>query len=102
MITPLSNHLVVRRNISYGGVSSGGIILPQSTHDDNNVGGPKEVLVISVGPGKLNRKGVRIPIECEPGDRCIIHSYTTGPQPLPDGTLLITDDQILAVIPKQP
>lgn len=98
MIAPLSNHLIVQRvkrpNI-------GAILMPQSFLDDNNTGGPKEVLVLAVGPGRVNRKGIRIPIECEPGDHAIIYSHTSGPEPLTDGNLVITDDQILAVLPKQ-
>lgn len=99
MITPLGNRLIVQRPTVVK--TSGLIHLPPVCQDDYNTGGPKEVLVLAVGPGRVNSRGVRIPIECEPGDRLIIHSYTSGPQPLPDGNLLITDDQILAVIPKQ-
>ena len=100
-ITPKSNHLVVRRVNNANQFSSSGLVaLPAISMDDHNTGGPKEVLIISVGPGKKNKKGVLIPIECEPGDRAIIHSYTSGPQPLPNGDMIITDDLILAVIPK--
>lgn len=56
--------------------------------------------VLQVGPGRTTRKGVKIPIECEPGDRVICHSHTTGPMQMEDGTMLITDDQVLAVLPK--
>jgi co-chaperonin GroES (HSP10) len=100
MIIPLGNHLLVRRPEVIK--TTGLIHLPPVAQDDNNTGGPKEVIVLAVGPGRRNRKGVVAPIEAKPGDRCIIHSYTTGPQPLPDGSLIITDDQILAVIPQKP
>lgn len=97
----LGNRVRVERikatQASYGGK----IVLPQIALDDINTGGPKEYRVLEVGPGKNNRKGVLIPIECAPGDKVICHSYTTGSIDLPDGSSIITDDQILAVIPLQ-
>lgn len=97
----LSNHLHVERvkqtQASYGGR----ITLPQIALDDINTGGPKEYRVLAVGPGRTNKKSVNFPIECEPGDKVICHSYTTGSTELPDGTFIITDDQIIAVIPLQ-
>lgn len=77
----------------------GSILLPESlkaAHFDTY----RLYRVLQVGPGRITRKGVRIPIECQPGDRVICHSHTTGPIKMEDGTMLITDDQILAVLPK--
>lgn len=78
------------------------IELPEWTKDDNNVGGPKLYWVMAVGPGRRNKKGIVIPVECEYGDRVWVHSYTKGAQHagLPDGDVIITADQILMVIPK--
>lgn len=75
-----------------------GIYLPESARDDINTGGPKEYRVLMVGPGRTVN-GCLIPVECAVGDRIICHSYTTGPVDLDDGTKIITDDQIIAVIP---
>lgn len=99
MISPLSNRLVVER-VKVEKI--GHIFLTNRMQDDNNIGGPKEVRILAVGPGRLTRKGVRVPIECEPGDRAIIFSHTAGPEPIGDGKFIITDDQILAVIPNKP
>lgn len=64
------------------------------------LGRPRVLRVLAKGPGRLNRKGVRIPLECEPGDRVIVHSYTEGPEELPGGRIVITGEQIIAVLPK--
>lgn len=79
------------------------IQFPAACENQANVGGVKLHKVLAVGPGRRTRKGVAIPIECAPGDNIICHSYTDGPQDyhLPDGQLVITADQVLAVIPVQ-
>jgi len=78
----------------------GGIYLPESARDDNNIGGPKEYRVWMVGPGKTI-KGTVVPVECAVGDRVICHSYTSGPIEVEPGYFVITADQIIAVIPNQ-
>jgi len=78
------------------------IELPPSLKDDNNVGGAKLYWVMLTGPGKRNKKGILIPIECEYGDRVWVHSYTKGVVDvnLPEGDMIIDADQILMVLPK--
>ena len=78
------------------------IELPPSLADDNNVGGAKLYWVMLTGPGKRNKKGIVIPIECEYGDRVWVHSYTKGAHlvGLPEGDVIISADQILMVLPK--
>lgn len=82
----------------------GSIFLPPTAKDYYNTGGPKEFVVEEVGTGHVTRKGVQIPIDwCEPGDRILCHSYTTGPveSGIRDDLFFITPDQILAIIPMQ-
>ncbi len=83
-------------------VSRNGVFLPESARDDQNIGGPKEYLVLGVGPGLL-KKGRRIPIDVACGDRVICHSYFTGAIEIPDcpGLFIITADQVIAKIPRQ-
>ncbi len=78
------------------------IQLPAFTKDDNNVGGAKLFWVMLTGPGKKNKKGIRIPIEAEYGDRVWVHSWTKGivHAGLPHGDVIISADQILMVLPK--
>lgn len=81
--------------------SNGGIHFAPSYGQQENVGGPKVFRVLAVGPGRVNRKGLLIPVEAEPGDRVICHSYTSGPIDLGGERHLIKADQILAVLPKK-
>ena len=80
----------------------GPIVVPDSVKDHYAFAGPKLFRVLEVGTGRVNRKGIRIPIEVSPGDRVLCQSYTTGPKEFGDGRLIITDDQILAVLPRIP
>ena len=64
------------------------------------LGRPRVMKVLAIGPGRLNKKGVRIPVECEVGDRVIVHSYTDGAMEMGDGRCVITGDQVIAVIPQ--
>ncbi len=94
----LGNHILVER-VKHASKTAGGIHLPPILMDDHNTGGPKEFLVLDVGPGRRNRKGVLNCVECSPGDRVICHSYTTGAIELEGGRKVITDDMIIAVLP---
>lgn len=99
MIKPISNHLLVARIVPE---KIGSIVMPESFKDDNNTGGNREVRILAVGPGRRNKNGVLIPLECEPGDRAIINCSFNGGQPLDDGTFIIPSDVIIAVIPNKP
>lgn len=96
---PLNNRLIVRQ-LPYKKPASG-ILIPEAFAESMMTGDTKVWTVIAVGPGRVNSKGIRVPIECEPGDRIITKSYTAGADPMDDGNSIITDDQIIAVIPKQ-
>jgi len=93
---PTTNHILAERVLTE---KIGSIHVPLSLQDDANVGGPKVYRVLAVGPGRVTRKGVRVPVECGPGDRLICHSYTSGEVPLEDGRVLLGEDDILAVLP---
>ncbi len=96
----LGNRAHVQRIKHLQAVSAGGIHMPDIVLDDNNTGGPKEYRVLAVGPGRRNRKGDTVPVDFSPGDRVICHSYFKGAAELPDGTFVITDDMVIAVLPK--
>jgi len=98
MIRPLGNRIIVRRIVPQ---QLGSIHLPESLKDDFNIGGPKEYLVMAVGPGKRDKKGNYRRSEVRTGDRVICHSYTAGPQELGNGDFYITDDIVIAIVPNQ-
>lgn len=93
---PLGKHIIVQEEVAE---QIGGIFLTKKAKMDLMLGRPRVFRVISVGPGRLTKKGVLIPPECRAGDRIICHSYFEGPIDLPDGRHIITQDQILAVLP---
>lgn len=95
-VKPTGNHLLVSEELPQ---QIGGIFLTKKAKMDLMLGRPRVFRVLAKGPGKPNRKGVVIPIECEVGDRVICHSYTEGPQDILDDKHIITSDQILAVMP---
>jgi len=96
----LGNKILVERVKRPTANTTGSILLPPVALDDYNTGGPKEYRVLQVGPGRPNRKGVLLPIECAPGDRVICESFYTGAKELEDGRFIITDDMIIAILPK--
>jgi len=80
-------------------VSKGGIHLIERTQFEMEHSGVREWRVLNVGPGRRTKKGVLIPMEVNPGDRVLTHSYTEGPTPLKDGTSIINSEQVIAVLP---
>lgn len=79
----------------------GNLHLPATATDYYNTGGVKVFRVLQVGTGHLSKKGIRLPVECEPGDKVLCHSYSAAPKKFDDRTFVITTDQIIAIIPKQ-
>lgn len=75
----------------------GGIHLPESVRQIQTY---RLWTVLQTGPGRLTRKGVRIPVECEAGDRLVTQHNFAAPHELSDGTVILTPDQVLAVIPQ--
>jgi len=58
--------------------------------------------VLQVGPGRVNHKGVRIPMEVAVGDRLICQFHHDHSDRLSDGTAILGREAVLALIPKQP
>ncbi len=52
--------------------SKGGIIVPEEAQYP---GEEQEGFVVAVGPGRISKKGVRIPVEAEVGDRVLLRRY---------------------------
>jgi len=100
-MTLLGNRFLAERVKNTTTKSEGGIHLPAIVLDDDNTGGPKEWLVLQVGPGRRNRDGTVVPLEFNPGDRVLYLSYTRGATKV-DGTeqSILDADGVIAVIPK--
>jgi chaperonin GroES len=92
-LQPLGDRVLVERQESEER-TAGGIVLPDKARDKSKRG-----KVLSVGNGKLNKDGKRIPPTVKPGDRVLFSGYS-GEEIKFDGreVLLIREDDILAVM----
>ncbi len=92
-LIPLGDRVVVEREVSEQ-KTSGGILLPDSVKDK-----PARGVIVSVGEGKLDSKGLRHPLQVKPGDRVVFTSYAGEPFKIGDDELLLMrEDDILAIV----
>ena len=92
-IRPLHDRVVARR-IEQEEQVRGGIIIPDTAKEK-----PQEAEVVAVGPGKLDDKGKRAPIDVKAGDKILLGKYS-GNEIKIDGQdlIILREDEILAVI----
>ena len=92
-VRPLADRLLVKREDPSETVR-GGIIIPDSAKEK-----PQEGKVISVGPGRLDEDGKRVPMEVKKGDRILIGKYA-GTEVKIDGDehIILREEDVLAVI----
>ena len=79
---PLHDRVVVRR-IDAEQKTQGGIIIPDTAQEK-----PQEGEVVSAGPGALNERGERVPMELKAGDRVLFGKWS-GTEVKLDGEDLI-------------
>ncbi|MCP3957060.1 MAG: co-chaperone GroES [bacterium] len=92
-IRPLHDRIVAKR-IETSEEVRGGIIIPDTAKEK-----PQEAEIVAVGPGKLDDKGNRTPVDVKAGDRVLIGKYSGTEIKLDDQDLVIMrEDEILAVI----
>jgi chaperonin GroES len=92
-IRPLQDRILVKR-LAEEEKTKGGIIIPDTAKEK-----PAEGKVVSVGNGKLNDDGKRIPLEIKKGDSILFGKYS-GTEVTVDGNeyLIMREDDILGVI----
>ena len=92
---PLHDRVLVRR-IDAEEKTKGGIIIPDTAKEK-----PQEGKVISAGPGRVDDKGTRVPMDVKEGDVVIFSKYG-GTEVKYDGQeyLLLNARDILAVVEK--
>lgn len=92
-IKPLADRVVVER-IEEEEVKKGGIILPDTAKEK-----PIKGKVVAVGPGRMDDKGNRIPMEVKKGDIVLFGKYA-GQEVKIDNKeyLIMREDEILAII----
>ena len=94
-IRPLNDRVLVLR-IEEEEKTSGGIVIPDTAKEKQMEG-----KVVAVGPGKVDDKGKRIPMEVKENDRVLFGKYA-GNEIKIDGVehLIMREDDILAIVGK--
>ena len=92
-LKPLYDKVIVQK-LEAEEKTSGGILLPDSAKEK-----PQEGKVIAVGPGAVDDKGQRKPIDVKEGDHVLFAKYS-GTEIKLDGEeyLILSDRDILAVV----
>ena len=92
-IRPLADRVVVKR-IEEEEVKKGSIIIPDTAKEK-----PQKGEVVAVGPGRVDEKGNRVPMEVKVGDKVIFSKYAGSEVKIDDEEYLVMrEDDILAVI----
>lgn len=92
-IKPLADRVVVQR-IEEEEEKKGGIIIPDTAKER-----PQKGKVIAVGPGRLNDKGERMPMEVKEGDVVLFSKYAGTEVKVGDEEYLVMrEDEILAIL----
>jgi chaperonin GroES len=94
MLKPLADYIVLEP-IKEEMTTESGLVLPETAEQEKSQKGK----VIAVGPGKLNDKGERIPVEVKIGDIVLFHQY--GPSEIKIDKkeyLVAKEDDIIAII----
>jgi len=91
-IKPLGDRILVL-GVEKEKKTKGGILIPDTAKEK-----PQEGKIIAVGPGKVNEKGKRIPLDVKKGDRVLFGKYS-GNEIKIDGVehLIMREDDILAI-----
>lgn len=92
-VKPLGERILLKR-IEPEEVKKGGIIIPDTVKEK-----PQQAGVIAVGPGKIDEKGKRIPMDVKKGDKVLFGKYA-GSEVEIDGEeyLIVQQDDILGII----
>ncbi|MEO0091242.1 MAG: co-chaperone GroES [candidate division WOR-3 bacterium] len=94
-LKPLQDRVLVQRIEEE--VKKGGIIIPDTAKEK-----PQQGKVIAVGPGRVDEKGNRIPMEVKKGDIVLFGKYSGNEVKIDDTEYLIMrEDDILAIVEKE-
>ena len=94
-IKPLEDRIVVRP-MAAEQVTASGLVIPDTAQEK-----PQEAEVVAVGPGRVDDKGNRIPVDVAVGDKVIFSKY--GGTELKYGGeefLVLSARDVLAIITK--
>jgi len=93
-LRPLRDHVILEP-VTAEEKTKGGIVLPETVDKER----PEQGKVVAVGPGRINLKGQRVPMEIKKGDVVLFSKY--GPNEVKvDGKeyLVAKEEDILAIL----
>lgn len=93
-LKPLRDHVILEP-VTAEEKTKGGIVLPETVDKER----PEQGKVVAVGPGRINLKGQRVPMEIKKGDVVLFSKY--GPNEVKvDGKeyLVAKEEDILAIL----
>jgi chaperonin GroES len=94
-VRPLADRILVERQDEE--VRKSGIIIPDTAKEK-----PQHGKVLATGPGRVDEKGNRIPMELKKGDQILFGKYSGNEIRMDDKEYLIMrEDDVLAVIEKK-
>ncbi|MCD6185562.1 MAG: co-chaperone GroES [Deltaproteobacteria bacterium] len=92
-LRPLNDRILVKR-VEEESTTKGGIIIPDSAKEK-----PAEGKVVSVGNGKMNEDGKRIPVEIKEGDRILFGKYSGSEVKIGgEEYLIMREEDVLGII----
>ena len=94
-IRPLNDRVLAKR-MENEEEMRGGIIIPDTAKEK-----PQEAEIVSVGDGKFDDEGKRLPMTVKAGDRVLIGKYTGQEIKINDEEhTIVREDEILAIVQK--
>jgi chaperonin GroES len=94
-IKPLEDRILVQANEAETTTASG-LVIPDTAKEK-----PQEGTVLAVGPGRVDDKGKRIPVDVQVGDKVIYSKYGgTEVKYAGEEYLLLSARDVLAVVEK--
>lgn len=93
MLKPLLNHVIVE-SIEETMATKSGIILPETIEKDRTLKGR----IVSVGAGRINEKGERVPMDIKVGD-VILYEYSTSEVKIDEKKYaVVKEENIIAIV----
>ena len=92
-VQPLADRILVKR-IEEGEIKKGGIIIPETAKEK-----PQQAEVVSVGTGRMNDEGKRIPLEVKKGDKVLMGKYSgTEVKIKGEDFVIMREEDVLAIV----
>jgi chaperonin GroES len=92
-IKPLEDRIVVK-SLEAEQTTASGLVIPDTAKEK-----PQEGEVLAVGPGRIDDKGNRVPLDIKVGDRVIYSKYSgTEVKHKGDEYLILSARDVLAVV----